>query len=96
MYLLSYRRIEKDTIHNILFRKFHKFRLYPDLVSSVWLHTDITRYTIYSKYVLKVRIVTDISISTPYSVRYVEGFRSALARIPVASTYFWNLRSKYC
>lgn len=56
MYLLSYRRIEKDTIHNILFSKFHKFRLYTDLASSVWLHTDITRvirYTVsmYLKYV---------------------------------------------
>lgn len=40
---LSYRRIEKDTIHHILFRKFHKFRLYPYLVSSVGSEqTDIT------------------------------------------------------
>lgn len=40
---LSYRRIEKDTIHHLfvyLFRKFHKFRLYPHPASS--LRSDLS------------------------------------------------------
>lgn len=45
---LSYRRIEKDTIHHILCRKFHKFRLYPYLVSSVRSEYPY-RYSVYTR-----------------------------------------------